>query len=563
MKMQTTHHENRSALARFRDKINVWDLLALIFFAGLSALYSYLRWRGVTPFVLLNSDAANIASFAAGRDFPALFVKDALLGNPDNFHYYSTVHIPLLRALAPVFGDYGTAFMALLPPHIFVQMLGFYVLGRCAFHDRFWAMLLVLITLRHIPTGIGADFWGLYGDAIPRITFQAAFPWVMAAAWRWRAQPRAWPWILVASGLLMYAHPVSAPALGFALWLGFWFFLPAQWSAGKRIAYMLLIGVVFLASTFPFTRNYVTNHSFGESFDYETIFKIMHFRFNTIFMDVPYAIRNSSMRLLESLLLPLAAASGVILWRIKGRARHGLVLCAAWAAGFAFVSMPLPLAEHEICRALKIIPLEIDLIRNVRFIYPVGLLLCLLAMRETWRAHPNPKMRSAALAAAIVGLAGWTMINRPPWMTNHHAALFKPVKPQPVRANAAQMIDALTFIKESTPEGSVFLPATNVNPLAIRYYSLRSVVLCAKDGGALAFTNHKRLVQWYDNFMIMQRIDQSADPEQRLLGYVELARDLDADYLFMDYGREYVLRIAPHLSSRISHGNEYFTIIRM
>jgi hypothetical protein len=552
-----------SLMAALRAQINAWDILAAILFAAASVAYFYLRWQGATPFVFLNSDAANISCFAAGRDHPGLFARDALLGNPDNFYYYSTIHIPLLRALVHVFGDYGTAFLAMLAPHVFVQLLGFYVLGRIVFKDRFWALLLVLITLRPIPTGIGADFWGIYGDAIPRITFQAVFPWILAAAWRWRERPKSWPWILVAAGLLMYAHPVSAPALGFSLWLGFWFFMPRTWRMPRRLGYMLFLGLVFLAATYPFTRNYVSNHSYGSSFDYDTIFKIMRFRFNTIFMDVPYAIGNSARRLVESMLLPLATVSGILLWRANGRTRQGVILCTAWIAGYLFVSMPLPLAEHTICRALKIIPLEIDLIRNVRFIYPIGLMMCLWGMLEIRRTHPAPNVRRAALAAAIIGVMGWSVINRPPWLVDKPAQIIRPLAPRPAHPHARDMIGALTFIRDHTPPGSAFVPTSHVNPLAIRYFALRPVLLCAKDGGPFAYVNHEMLVEWYENFKVMQRVDETQNPQMRLRGYATLARDLDADYLFMDYGKDLVISLAPELSTQIAYGNASYSIIKM
>ena len=67
-------------------------------------------------FLLSSSDAANIASFSAALDHPQLFANDALLSNPANFSFYSTLHIPLIRILAKWFGNYSTPFAFLIFP---------------------------------------------------------------------------------------------------------------------------------------------------------------------------------------------------------------------------------------------------------------------------------------------------------------------------------------------------------------------------------------------------------------------------------------------------------------
>ncbi len=79
--------------------------LALVAVFALFAIFFFVdRFRGVTPFAFLDGDAANIASFVAATDHPELFAGDEVLGNPQHFKYYRTIHIPLLRWLGGVFG---------------------------------------------------------------------------------------------------------------------------------------------------------------------------------------------------------------------------------------------------------------------------------------------------------------------------------------------------------------------------------------------------------------------------------------------------------------------------
>src|SRR5437870_715799 len=196
-----------------------FGLLALIFYLG--------RWGGAYPFVFLESDAANIAGFAAAWDHPELFQGDELLGDQRNFGIYSTIHIPLIRALAKLTGDYGTAFIFLLGPHVFIQALGFYILGRVLFQSRYWATLLAIVTMMPVWLNLG-EYWGIYDDPLPRVSFQALLPYLLAGTFYWRSNPAVWPWLLGFAGALIYVHPVSAPGWILAVWLGMWAFQPVS-----------------------------------------------------------------------------------------------------------------------------------------------------------------------------------------------------------------------------------------------------------------------------------------------------------------------------------------------
>src|SRR5688572_18610461 len=112
----------------------VWPILrrhglAVALFALIAGLFQAACIGGERPFVTLGGDAGNIASFAAAWDNPGAFKGDEALGDPGNFRFYATIHIPLLRVLRPLYGDYGSAFMAMLGLHVFLQGLGFYALG--------------------------------------------------------------------------------------------------------------------------------------------------------------------------------------------------------------------------------------------------------------------------------------------------------------------------------------------------------------------------------------------------------------------------------------------------
>ena len=50
---------------------------------------------------------------------------------------------------------------------------------------------------------------------------------------------------MLGAGVLVFVHPVSTPAWGLALWLGFIPFLPIGWSLRKRIGVMFALALLF------------------------------------------------------------------------------------------------------------------------------------------------------------------------------------------------------------------------------------------------------------------------------------------------------------------------------
>ena len=192
--------------------------------------------------VILSGDGGNIASYAAALDHPGWFSSDPVLGNSNNIGIYATIHIPLIRLLDRLTGDYGLAYTWLVFPETFLQLLGFYILGRVLFKNRSWAFLLAFLTaMMVINIGLG-EIWGVWRDALPRVTFQSLLPFLLALVLVWKDRPGRWPWLMIIGGLLVYVHPISAPAWGFAIWLSLWLLHPKGWNWKRRILVMLGLG---------------------------------------------------------------------------------------------------------------------------------------------------------------------------------------------------------------------------------------------------------------------------------------------------------------------------------
>ncbi len=503
------------------------DVVLVLGFAICAALLFYMRWKGVTPFVFLTDDAGNIASFAAAWDHPELFDGDALLGNLDNIRFYSTVHVPIIRGLARVTGDYGTAFVCLLAPHVFLQALGFYVFGRVLTGHRFWAILFTVATLVTFKWKL--DFWGLYVDPTPRISYQSLLPFLLAAAYHWRSRAGAWPWLLACAGVLMYVHPVSAPSWAFALWCGLIPFLPASWSLRKRAMWMFLIGVVFLVVAAPFLANYLTSHDHGETPDYDRVFAAMQYRFAKGFLDIPRALRDFFTA--SQGLWPVALGGAILTHVLRRKDLKSVLILDCWTLGLAIVAIVVPLVEHEIARSRREIPVEIDLIRNVRYLIPCMLVFVLLPLVDAGKRFNGRVVSKVPAVVGVALLLLWASSNSGEYVKR---AATGQMKRQYRTGNQQEdWMKILTTIRESTPVGSRILPVGELDPLPIRYYAMRPVVHCRKDGGSLAYSNHARLLEWFDLEVQLSSAAELEGHAERLEAYSTIARDVNADYLLV------------------------------
>lgn len=505
---------------------------------GVLALFSVLffvdRFRGVTPFVFLDGDAANIASFAAALDNPEHFVGDAVLGDHQHFRYYLTYHIPLLRWLVNVFGDYGTAFISLLPIHFFLQAVGFYILGRVLFVSHYWAALLAVINLGFVWVGYGT-YWGPYWDPQPRFSFQALLPFLLAATLCWRSIPQRWGWLVIGAGLLMYVHPVSAPTWAFAIWLSLGFTQTTQHGRLKRALYMISLGGLFLLISAPFLVNYLLNTAYGEvqGVDFGTVQGFMK-EYKQERFDVGYGLVGFVKRWLwyKIYYWIFAAAGAVFLLLSDRRQRPRVGMVVNWVSGVALMSIIVPFVELKICQALELIPPEIHLIRGVRYLVPLMLLFCLwtlVAMERRWKGRLAARLAVRGVGACLVTV--WLYWHPPirlsPWVECWRSGDF--ICRPPTWDDQIEVLDA---VRRLTRPESRILPQKLA--LELRYYALRPVVHAAKDRGILGRTDHQALLAWRGRNQRLARAAEIEDTDERFAIWYALAVDLAAEYLLLD-----------------------------
>ncbi len=540
------------------------DAVALCGFALFAAATFLGRWKGITPFVFLSSDAGIVSSFVAAYQHPELFRGDVLLGDFTNFRYYLAIHPLLILVINKLTGDYGLAYISLLLITVFVQCCGFYLLGLTLFRSRYWALLLVVINLAPIALPV-REFWGIYDDPLPRSLFHACLPFLLAAAFRFKYEVRVWPWIMVATGLIFYTHPVSAPPWALAIWLGFWIFLPPKWGILKKFAYMFMLGLIFVVTVIPWALNLVLVHERPASaaVNYNDVVGIIADRVGAELLDVGLAL---TLWLKEVSSWPLwlfclwSVTGSVVLWSRRRDLRADIKLVAVWCLGIIFVAVGLTFVEQTICRIYDLKRFQMDSIRGVKYLVPIMLLMCvwsLAGISRQFRKGSLSRISTMVLGALITVI--W-VYHGPPvtFIQTAKAWAHGSLTPRPSK-DEVDTLQAVNAMKENTKPGSTILSL--VLPLEVRYAALRPIAYAYKDGGIFADTNLGSLLEWDKIRKSIDEINSSTNLGSKLLMTLELAKRLNTDYVMTDFN--VVPDMASSLGAKVVWSNKSYTLLSL
>ena len=541
--MQELFYSVYSRINRYvEDRPWLIDTVVLLVFMAFATLFHIGRNITAPEILDLGGDAANIASFAAAWDHPELFEGDMVLGDQKNFSFYATVHIPLIRLMQRVTGNYGYAYTALAGIHVFLHLAGFYIFGRVLLKSRFWSFVLAWALLPEVPVG-WYTFWGIWQDPLPRVTFSALLGFLWAAALYWRKRPFAWPWVMASAGLMMYVHPVSAPTIALAVWTGLWIYKPEQWSQGKRFGFMVLCGLCFLAVAMPFIINYLANREHVQVANVEQVREIMEFRYATGFVaDRALAMKNFLVVLCRKTpLIPLGVLGTILLISMGNEnERSTLHIFLLWGIGIAISSIGIFLLDHKVAQLTGRIPVQVDLIRGVRFFVPLLLILIIWSLMVIEDRIEGLFGSRLALVALMV-LTFFLIRDANPCITipktGAKKILFgiKTTEGDSAYEYNPQSKKAIMAIRRLTPpKARIFAYDNNELELAVRYGALRPVVYSWRDSGVLSYANHTALLKWHETQKVYQEIEQNEDPVTRSNILLRLAETLDAEYMLIN-----------------------------
>jgi len=537
----------------------IFIFLALIFQVAMSS-------KGF-PTVILGGDAANIASFAAGRAFPQLFTTDAILGNLRNIGLYVTIHLPITISLEKILGNFGLAYSVLLFPHVFLQYLSYYLLGRVIFNHRYWAFLFTLAVSAPLALA-GGELWGIVGDGMPRFTFQVLIPFVLILLLSaWRNRPERWPWVMIMAGLLAFVHPVSTPAWAFALWLGLWPCLPSLTGLKEKLLIMLKMGIILALALLPYASIYLYYHQGGGgNSNYDLVYYILTNYFPYELIDIPAAVITLLKATSEFGLLWYGLVGLAVTFLLFRSERSRLSQMLIWMAGISFVTIIFPFIEQTIERSLRIIPLQTELMRGMRYLVPFLFIFWFYPLAEiTNRANQAKLSRIIILSGTLMTLF-WLFLNPPLPFVKTPAVFQCWATGQFICPTETDYADALIHIRDQIPENAKFVVflQNRWSGIEVRYIGLHPMAYAYKDRGQLAFTNLEALQTWFyyirrENAIFSRSNSPTLDIKQQRI--IDFARDAEANYLLTDFS--FSKEVLEQFQITTAYRNKTFTILKI
>ena len=415
-----------------------------------------------------------------------------------------------------------------------------------------------------LDVGLG-EFWGIWRDALPRITFQTVLPYLLALVILWRGQPRRWPWLMIIAGLMVFLHSISTPAIGLAIWLGLWLYHPKDWKWPRRLGVMAGLGALFLLALSPFALNFLSYQTRGASPDYDLVMYAINTYQPLNILNVPAALGGFLWAATRSLLLPLALIGGFVLWRFGKADRRLVGMTLLWGAGIFLTAVALPFGERLLEKALHVAPIDTELMRDMRYFVPLMLLFWLWPLAELAPRFVNPRATQAAMLLGVVLLGGWTATHTPDGRHMLEAVECLAHR-QLVCGDTRDSAGLINSLRTQTPPGAKIFnfntdDSAASNALSIRYDALRPMVYTVRDVGLFIYTDRPALQGWLDTTRRVDAIQALKDPTARLNLLVPLAKELKADYLSFDFPVP-PAALAPYPADLVYQNNTY-TLLKL
>jgi len=506
--------------------IGIIILIMILTFIGF--LYT---WETIATQSIVHSDVQhNIMSPVVSKQYPTIFQNDFLLSS-DITSFYQTANNWLFEHIIyPLIQEPLLAISILTIPLIIFHHLGFYWLSLTVTKNRLLIVLFVLLISSYVR--IHELRWGIHYDFIPRLAFQTFLPYIFMFALLWRDMPRRWVWLMVGCGLMAYVHSVSTPAIGFAIWLGLWLNHPPEWTIRKRFAVMFGLGMVFLITLVPFGINYWVNASGSRLiFDVDLILQISKIRLEGYYDTIAFTQSVFDAFLNNFRIDFIIIASGIFYIFGQAQQRHIIRHVWVWGLGILFVAVCINWIDHTIADRLGRLPLQIDLVRSIRYLAPIILFVPLIGLNAallTSRKSIRFALNILILLTIIVFSLPFAI--RIPTM----------ISATSIEVDASDNTALFAYIQETVPESSsigIFFTSKSNTMLGIRHSGLRSIAWIHKDGNFLAYSDTERLIEWFDHWNTIEGITRlsNIEEEERWQRFNQFAQEIDADYIVYPY----------------------------
>ena len=459
-----------------------------------AALYAWLAFRGLVLLsasgTILDSDLQTYAQAMARAAFPDSFSADPVLAHQSAANSIQNLQ-RFLASLLVEKENFGLALLKAGCIAIFCFYCFWYALGRFLFKAPVLAALLALCSGITIWVGWGT-FWGLtHSDPVPRVFFAAIFPLLLWLAIL--ALDRAWlrPVAMLACGLSMWVHGVSALNCGAMFFSAFLFLRAPGTGAGKHACILACCLAAFLLPVCIFLWPSLAQGADFSGSDLRVFQEVQALRWRRDFSDYWAKFRRAFS---PGSQLFLFSALGLGCWFAVAHAKVRqftvlLRMIPAFLPGLVVVAL-LAWLEPLLAPGFGRLSMGHELVRGLRFLVPLAWLLIIAACA----CYTGKWLRRVILCASFCAL---TVLN-PDWQ--HLAAMseLRILCGLPPSENAARLIRNAQEEKDFLAELACVVPAGEAvfcprDEMALRYVARRSLAHSFKDG--YVFFYNKDLAQ--------------------------------------------------------------------
>lgn len=450
-----------------------------------AALYAWLCFQGIVPMsgsgAIMDSDLMTYAQGMAGESRPELFAADPVLGHASAANSIHNLERDL-ASLLTVDGQWAVGLLKAGAIAIFVFYAAWYIFGRWLLGAPSLAALLAVTCGITIWAGWGT-FWGItHSDPLPRVFFGALMPLPLFLAVTGCRRPAFRPIAMLAAGLLIWVHGVSALNCGAMLFVAF-AFLPAPGSrfSGHLFNLCLCLGAFFIPVLIFLWPSLFQARRFTPD-ELAMFQEFMNLRWHSDFSG--FGRRFLDFFCPTGPVFPLLAGgfTGWLVTMSKGspRARDFCRMCPPFCLALLLVAL-FCWVETTFSSRFGRIPMGHELVRGMRFMIPLAWVCAACGigcLAGAW-------LRRLALCAAII--LAMTMSRDRQHMAAQYAVrqmtgIQLPLAAQAAR-EAAQAAAARTFLEKmrrTVPQGeAVYAPA---DAMQTRYIAQRPLAHSFKDG---------------------------------------------------------------------------------
>lgn len=517
---------------------------------GLAGYTGSFRHLGETQF---GSDTLITISRALAAANPSLYANDFLFSQPQNYNFYTNASVWFFQLAEYL--DQGAFVLWYRGLNIVVVALFlffWFLLAYRLFRSGFVATLFTLCCAAAVPV-VSGDYWGLFDEPQARQMFSAVLPLILLAAITARPHVLHWIGVFLLMGAAMWLHPASGPPIALALLIALMVSQYERGNEAKLIFRAFAGGCVFLAFALPnLWQYYVGIRNAAQGADPELVRAAWALRYSNDYLDPLAGLLNALNRSFGGwrIVLPLVSAIGIasLLKKAHGKEQKRVRLILTFTFALAFLGGAVPAIEAGIARAMGRTPMQMDLIRGIRFLVPLLLLIAFWGIAFQKR-HRGLQAAGLAVAMALAWVGATQTSPRYRQNTDIAAGLRCWARLQvkcPVEGSGDLSRALAELSAPSQYEGTVFSPAFG---LQIRSYARRSLAFDWKDTGWLAYSNHKKLVENLDPMRRYKAIAEMPDGADKDVAWLEFGATLGADIVVLSSGNEAEQSDFPHVTS--------------